>query len=76
MWQSDRLHVSDFIVGHLINTFLIRYGLTPSTEADVINHSLTPEEIILRRMTKEVDQYKDLSIRYASLLRKAGIDPD
>lgn len=26
-WQADRLHVSDFIVGHIIRTFLTRYGV-------------------------------------------------
>ncbi len=74
VWQSDRLHVSDFIVGHLINTFLKRYGLTPTTEDEDANVSMSGEEKLIRELNREVDRYKNQNIGLQSKLRDAGIE--
>jgi len=59
-WQDDRLHASDFIVGRIIGTFLRRYGLTlEGGEIDEDAVGETPDEILVTRLRREVDRYKN-----------------
>lgn len=61
-WQKDRLHVSDFIVGQIIQTFLYRYGVSEieaSFETLEIETESTDEAHILHQLTKELNYYKN-----------------
>ena len=76
VWQSDRLHVSDFIVGQLINTFLVRYGLSPSTADEDLDTTLSTDDSLISQFNRDVDRYKSQIIMLQNKLRKAGIKSD
>ncbi len=85
-WQADRRHVSDVIVGYVIQTFLERYGVSQASEPDLESAlaALETDESfqrwqadndsqndLLARLNQEVNKYKNMSIRLQSELRAA-----
>ena len=85
-WQRDRRHVSDVIVGHIVQTFLTRYGVSPedNREGPVLAEALAEgafapgletgeddQALLLARMNQEVNRYKNMVIRLQAELRKA-----
>lgn len=74
-WQRDRRHVSDVIVGHIIQTFLRRYGISPDALADCESAwssvaKTTDYDALLAQMNQEVNRYKNMVIKLQSELRK------
>lgn len=85
-WQKDRRHVSDFVVGRIINTFLSRYGIT-SASADkgvdvtalendenyqrFAQRADSPDEL-LAILNSEVNKYKNMVLKLQADLRKVG----
>jgi hypothetical protein len=69
-WQPDRLHVSDFIVGRIIGTFLERYGFAAPQAADGEDAEATadPQAALLAQMSKDVNRYKNQVLRLQSEL--------
>ena len=70
-WQSDRRHVSDFIVGQIIGTFMARYGVTASVDP-VAKDDTPPETALLAQMARDIDRYKNRIIA----LERAATRPD
>lgn len=86
-WQSDRLHVSDFVVGHIIRAFLSRYGIAPDIPVDTAAEiaalkddalwkatmaSGGDTEALLARMSQETNKYKTMVIKLQAELRQMG----
>jgi len=84
-WQADRRHVSDVIVGHIIQTFLERYGVSPATEHDVKaevaalkndksfqvwSENAVDQEALFARLNAEVNKYKNMNIKLQAELRQ------
>ena len=89
-WQADRLHVSDFVVGHIIRTFLQRYGVTPEeaidTGAEIAELQKSPlfrnlpdgaadNDALLARLNQELNKYKNMTIKLQGELRKLVPQP-
>jgi len=78
-WQSDRLHVSDFIVGRVIGAFLERYGFAnvhggpEQTAPELVGQS--QEAATIRQLVREVERYKTQLIIAESEAYRAG-EPD
>lgn len=71
-WQDDRLHASDFIVGHIIDTFLKRYGMKTEDGAnDAEPTGEHPDESLIIRLRREVDRYKNQLLALEKKLAKA-----
>lgn len=62
-WQDDRLHASDFIVGRIIDTFLVRYGLIEEIAGKADVEMLTAEEVLITRLRRDIDKYKNQLIQ-------------
>jgi hypothetical protein len=58
VWADDQLHVSDFMVGQIIATFLRRYGIDVPLD-EISDESTTDTDLILK-LRHEVDRYKQL----------------
>ncbi|TKW68798.1 MAG: hypothetical protein DI616_02055 [Paracoccus denitrificans] len=72
-WQSDRLHVSDFLVGEIIRTFLTRYGFDVDQPAET---SETAPEVsdnadLVARLNADVSRYKQQLITMEAKLKRA-----
>lgn len=73
-WQDCRLHASDFIVGRIINIFLQRYGLIrESAEVEDELAGMAPQEVVIMRLRRDVDKYKNQLIQLEKKLEQAGI---
>ena len=84
-WQRDRRHVSDVVVGQIIQTFLVRYGVSDQPPVD-LNEAVAALEndesyqkwaaeaedptMLLARMNQEVNKYKNMVIRLQKDLRQ------
>lgn len=77
-WQSDRRHVSDFIVGQIIATFMARYGVTqdvalaqdrPDKLPDTLP-DIAPNAALMAKMARDIDTYKN---RIIALERAARV---
>lgn len=80
-WQRDRLHVSDVVVGHIIKTFLHRYGVTQSapellTRADSEISETDPLSPLMAQLNKDVNRYKNQVIKLQKELRDSGAVDD
>jgi len=77
-WQSDRLHASDFIVGHIIRTFLSRYGVSQDdaaagVAAAIAESSSDDTSRLIADLNREVTKYKNKVVELqASLHRMAA----
>jgi hypothetical protein len=86
-WQRDRRHVSDVVVGRIIQTFLLRYGVTtqepePLEEMlDALRNDPTfqkwadkaeDQEALMARLNQEVNKYKNMVIALQKELRQAN----
>ncbi|WP_226783043.1 GSCFA domain-containing protein [Oceaniglobus trochenteri] len=84
-WQRDRRHVSDVVVGHIIQTFLRRYGVSDAPLPDlgeaIDRMKSDPSfqkwaaeaddtEALLARLNAEVNKYKNMSIKLQKELKK------
>lgn len=84
-WQADRLHVSDFVVGHIIRTFLQRYGVAAAevidTAAEItalqkhpgyLKHATKAEDTdaVLAWLNHELNKYKNTVIKLQADLRR------
>jgi hypothetical protein len=58
VWADDQLHVSDFMVGQIIVTFLQRYGI--AVPLDEISDQSTSDTDLILKLRHEVDRYKQL----------------
>lgn len=69
-WQSDRLHVSDVVVGRIIETFLQRYGVS-EIAAEETSATATDDEttLLLGQLNKDVNRYKNKVIQLKKELR-------
>lgn len=56
VWTNDQLHVSDFMVGQIIATFLQRYGI--DVPLDEISDQSTSDTELISKLRREVDRYK------------------
>lgn len=75
-WQNDYLHVSDFIVGNIIRAFLTRYGFElAQPEEELVGHSISEEEKIIRQLNRELDQYKNRIVELETRMAAAGLGP-
>lgn len=84
-WQRDRRHVSDVVVGQIIQTFLVRYGVSDQPPDDLTEAVAALENdesyqkwaaeaedptMLLARMNQEVNKYKNMVIRLQKDLRQ------
>lgn len=66
-WQDDRLHVSDFMVGNIIDEFLVRYGVKIGENgAREIEHEVSVDEKIIKKLNKELNSYKNKLVKLQS----------
>jgi len=87
-WQRDRRHVSDVIVGRIIETFLNRYGVTeeaPQDFSDALSaldsdptfqkwsEMAGDETALIARLNQEVNKYKNMVIKLQGELKKARL---
>jgi hypothetical protein len=77
-WQSDRLHVSDVVVGRIIQTFMSRYGVTksaaqPDGPAEVAEDST---DTFLAQLNEDVNKYKNMVIQMQKRLRNVDQDDE
>ncbi|MEB3421081.1 GSCFA domain-containing protein [Salipiger marinus] len=87
-WQRDRRHVSDVIVGRIIETFLNRYGATeeaPQDFSDALSaldsdptfqkwsEMAGDETALIARLNQEVNKYKNMVIKLQGELKKARL---
>ncbi len=79
-WQNDRLHVSDLVVGQIIQTFLYRYGVTdhePPALPELAPDMAAPaDDDTLRQLARDLDRYKNQAIRLQAQLRDSAGKPD
>jgi hypothetical protein len=83
-WQQDRRHVSDVVVGQIIQTFLVRYGVSGQPAEDLAGAISALEsdpsfqawaaqadnqEALLARLNQEVNKYKNMVLRLQKELR-------
>ncbi len=86
-WQQDRRHVSDVVVGQIIQTFLVRYGVSDQPVEDIEDaiSALTTDasfrkwaaesggnEALLARLNQEVNKYKNMVLRLQKELRETN----
>lgn len=74
-WQDDRLHASDFIVGHIIRTFLIRYGIAPDNPVDAALPEADPTTRIIADLRRDVDRYKNRTLVPSAAKTAVAIAP-
>lgn len=73
-WQADRLHVSDLMVGHIIRTFLDRYGVQSAPDAPPETNDAITENTdtdLLAGMARDLDIYKKTIIKLENELKRA-----
>lgn len=86
-WQRDRRHVSDVVVGQIIQTFLVRYGVSDQPVEDIesaisaLNSDPSfqkwaaesgSQEALLARLNQEVNKYKNTVLRLQKELRQVN----
>ena len=86
-WQGGRRHVSDVVVGQIIQTFLVRYGVSDQPAEDLESAISTlasdpsfqtwavqsdKQEVLLARLNQEVNKYKNMVLRLQRELRGAS----
>jgi hypothetical protein len=74
-WQSDRLHVSDFIVGKVIRVFLERYGIKEG-EPQETKLTETPEQKLIRQLNLELNRYKNRLVKEESNNMRRANSPE
>lgn len=83
-WQRDRRHVSDAVVGQIIETFLQRYGVSQSNQEDLdaalvalrndpsfriwSEKAESPEEL-MAQINRDLNKYKNMVIRLQKEIR-------
>lgn len=85
-WQHDRRHVSDAVVGQIIETFLLRYGVSQRSQEDLEGalealrndpsfrkwaDDSEDSEALMARLNQELNKYKNMVIRLQKELRQA-----
>ncbi|MCR9147575.1 MAG: GSCFA domain-containing protein [Rhodobacteraceae bacterium] len=85
-WQRDRRHVSDAVVGQIIETFLQRYGVSKKGSDDLAaaleqlrgdpnflkwSDRAEDTEALMAKLNQEVNKYKNMTIRLQKELREA-----
>lgn len=66
VWEGDRRHVTDFMVGQIIQAFLERYGFVASREITTNTPESideTSEQAIIRKLKHEARTYKEQIIK-------------
>ena len=84
-WQRDRRHVSDVVVGQIIQTFLVRYGVTtqePEPLEDMLealrndpsfqkwSERAEDQDALMARLNQEVNKYKNMVISLQREIRQ------
>ncbi|MEO0891230.1 MAG: GSCFA domain-containing protein [Pseudomonadota bacterium] len=57
VWQPDRVHVSDVMVSEIIKTFLARYGIAASGNAET-HRALDEETTLIKGLTRQLESAK------------------
>lgn len=85
-WQRDRRHVSDAVVGQIIETFLKRYGVSQRAEDDLEaalealrndpsfqqwSARAEDSEELMAKLNQDLNKYKNMVIRLQKELRQA-----
>ncbi|WP_135506650.1 GSCFA domain-containing protein [Roseovarius aestuariivivens] len=83
-WQRDRRHVSDAVVGQIIETFLQRYGVSQRTQENLDealeqlrndpsfqkwSERAEDSEALMARLNQELNKYKNMTIKLQKELR-------
>lgn len=86
-WQSDFRHVSDAVVGQIIETFLHRYGVSHGTQSDQeaalaalqkdsVFHAWAERsedtDALLAKLNQQLNKYKNQVIKLQKELRKSA----
>lgn len=87
-WQRDRRHVSDVVVGQIIQTFLSRYGVSEEAVPDIesaiemlksdpafrkLESVSEDDDALIARLNQEVNKYKNMVIKLQGQLKRANI---
>jgi hypothetical protein len=86
-WQEDRRHVSDFIVGRIIQAFMTRYGVISAAPADPAAEIAALDadaghrrraaaadgdtDVLIAQMNRELNKYKNMVIRLQAALKQS-----
>lgn len=57
-WQQDRVHVTNALVGEIIKTFLVRYGLADPATLKGPATGLSDRSALIQHLTRQVESYK------------------
>ncbi len=66
VWEEDRRHVSDFMVGQIIQAFLKRYRFIeeePNAEFHKESDDATSEQMIIKKLRQDLKKYKNQMIK-------------
>jgi hypothetical protein len=84
-WQRDRRHVSDVVVGQIIQTFMVRYGVSTEVLSDpqeaIANMKEDPsfqkweqgasdQDALMAQLNDQVNRYKNMVIKLQKELRQ------
>jgi hypothetical protein len=58
VWQRDKVHVTDFMVGEIIRTFMVRYDLASEGASNEPDIDVSSDTTLIKKLTRQVESFK------------------